>query len=79
MWEWISIYDECVTESVILQLGVGCLGLDYLAAVSSYPEPDAKIRATASKVLELPRDMLTFGVGLTRLCYYEALLCFAPY
>ncbi|KAK9944942.1 hypothetical protein M0R45_010482 [Rubus argutus] len=31
-------------------LGVGCLGLDYLAAVSSYPEPDAKIRATASKV-----------------------------
>jgi hypothetical protein len=23
--------------------------------------------------------MLTFGVGLTRLCYYEALLCFAPY
>lgn len=48
---------------------MGSMGLDFLAAVSSYPKPDDKIRTTSLKVRELPP-----GLGLTRLCYYEALL-----
>lgn len=36
-----------------LQLGVGGISVDFLAAVASYPNPDDKIRTTSLKVRSL--------------------------
>ena len=36
-----------------LQLGVGTVSVDFLAAVTSYPNPDDKIRTTSLKVCSL--------------------------
>ena len=38
---------------VVLQLGVGSVAVDFLAAVASYPNPDDKIRTTSLKVCVL--------------------------
>lgn len=35
----------------LLQLGVGMAGVDFLAAVASFPNPDDKIRSTNFEVI----------------------------
>lgn len=65
---------------VVLQLGVGTVSVDFLAAVASYPNPDDKIRTTSLKVcVLLVSDMVEISVfffcGCLSSCLVLCMIC----
>jgi hypothetical protein len=43
---------------VFMQVGCGAVGLDFLATVAAFPQPDQKIRSTSFKVTQLLSSFL---------------------
>jgi hypothetical protein len=41
-----------------MQVGCGAMGLDFLATVAAFPQPDQKIRSTSFKVTQLLSSFL---------------------